>query len=282
MANTGVTETVATSIDVVAAILQAELIQNSVLLPTIQDFSAWVIPGANTVKVPRAGSFTAGDKLENTSSDTQSLTLATDSIELSVHKHIVAEIEDIARLQAAVDVEGEYIRRMATAMVEAVESSVAGVLIKSANDGQLSGTGSVSNDSITKADILTARKELDDLKVPQNDRFLVIPPAQEKIMLEISDFVDASKYGTNEAVMNGELGRIFGMKVIKTTSLASDTEAVIYHKSHAAWARQIAPLFEKKRASLTHLADELSLAMLYGVQQLDSGNRGWYLDETAV
>ena len=35
MANTGVTETVATSIDVVAAILQAELIQNSVLLPTI-------------------------------------------------------------------------------------------------------------------------------------------------------------------------------------------------------------------------------------------------------
>ena len=279
---TGVTETVATSIDVVAAILQAELIQNAVLLPTISDYSAWVIPGANTVKVPRAGSFTASNKVENTATDFQALTFATDDIELSVYKHIVAELEDRAKEQAAVDVEGVYVQRMATAMVEAIEGSIAGVLVKAANDLQLSGTGAVANDSITKADILSARKLLDDKKVPQMDRFLVVPPAQEKAMLMIDDFVDASKYGDNTAIMNGELGRIFGFRVIKSTSLASDTEAVAYHKSHAAFARQMAPKFEKQRASLSKLADELSLSLLYGVKQLDSGNRGIYLDETAV
>ncbi len=280
--STGITETVATAIDVVGAILQAELVQNSVLLPTVMDYSSWVVPGANTVKVPNAGSFTAGDKVENTASDFQALTFATDDIELSVYKHIVAEVEDRAKEQAAVDVEGEYIRRMATAMVEAIESSIAGVIVKSANDIQLSATGAVANDSIAKVDILEARKDLDDLKVPQSDRFLVIPPAQEKVMLQIDDFVDASKYGSTEAIQNGELGRIFGMKVIKTTSLSSDTEAVIYHRSHAAFARQLAPKFEKQRASLSKLADELSLSLLYGVKQLDSGNRGIYLDESAV
>jgi len=101
-------------------------------------------------------------------------------------------------------------------------------------------------------------------------------------MLLIEDFVDASKYGNNEAVMNGELGRIFGFKVIKTTSLASDTEAIAYHKSHAAFARQNSPKFEKQRATLSKLADELSLSLLYGVKQLDSGNRGVYLDESEV
>jgi len=279
MASTGVTETVATSIDVVAAILQAELVQNSVLLGTVSDYTAWVMPGANTVKVPRSGSFTAGNKVENTASTYQALTFATDDIELSIYKHIVAELEDIAREQSAVDVEGEYIRRMATAMVEAIENDIAGVLIKSDNEIQFSGA---ANLVITKADILEARKLLDDEKVPAKDRFLVIPPAQEKALLLIDDFVDASKYGSKSAIQNGELGRIFGMKVIKTTSLGSDTEAVIYHRSHAAFARQLAPKFEKQRAALTRLADELSLSLRYGVKQLDGGTRGIYMDESTA
>ena len=92
MAATGVTETVATSIDVVAAILQQELIEKAVLLGTVTDYSAWVLPGANTVKLPRTGSFTATNKAENTATTTSSLTFATDDIELNIHGHIVAEM----------------------------------------------------------------------------------------------------------------------------------------------------------------------------------------------
>lgn len=277
--STGLTEIVATSIDVVAAILQKELITNSVLLNTIEDYSSWVIPGAKSVKIPKAGSFTAGNKIENTASSLQKLTFTTDDLELSIYKHIVSELEDSAREQSAVDVEGIYIQRMSTAMVEAIEEDVAEILVKAANDIQLSGT---ANLLITKADILEARRLLDDAKVPANDRFLALPPAQEKALLLIDDFVLANEFGSRDPVLNGQLGRLFGFSVIKSTSFTSDTEAVAYHKSHGAFARQIAPKFEKQRAPLTHLADELSLSLLYAVKQLDSGNRGIYLDETAV
>lgn len=276
---TGVTETVATSIDVVAAILQQELIQQGVLINCVTDYSAWVLPGANTVKVPRAGSFTAGNKVENTASSLSHLTFATDDIELNVYKHIVAELEDVAREQAAIDVEAVYVERMASAMVVAIEASIAGVLVKTANDIQLTGT---SNLVLTKADIISARKFLDDKKCPASDRFLVVSPAQEAAMLGISEFVDASKYGSAEPILNGEIGRVLGFRVVKTTSLASDSEFIAFHRSHVAFARQQSPKFEKARASLTKLADELSLSIRYGVKQLDSGNRACYADETAT
>jgi len=277
MAATGVTETVATSIDVVAAILQQELIEKAVLLGTVSDYSAWVMPGANTVKLPRTGSFTVSNKAENTPTTTSSLTFATDDIELNIHGHIVAEIEDIAAEQSVLDVEAVYMERMASAMALYVDGQIAATVVKAANDAQLSGA---SNLVLTLADIVAARKALNEADVPQDDRFIVIPPAQEEAMLNLANFINAEQYGGREALINGEIGRVFGFKVIVTNQLASDSEFVAYHRSHCAFARQMNPKFERQRSSLTKLSDEVSLSLLFGVKQLDSGSRGWYVDET--
>jgi hypothetical protein len=277
MAATGVTETVATSIDVVAAILQQELIEKAVLLGTVSDYSAWVMPGANTVKIPRSGSFTASNKAENAATTTSALTFATDDIELNVHGHIVAEIEDIAAEQSVLDVESVYMERMASAMALYVDGQIAAGVVKAANDAQLSGA---SNLVLTLGDIVAARKALNEADVPQDDRFLVIPPAQEEAMLNLANFINADQYGGREALINGEIGRVLGFKIIVTNQLASDSEFVAYHRSHCAFARQMSPKFERARSSLTKLSDEVSLSLLFGVKQLDSGNRGWYVDET--
>jgi len=278
MADTGITETQATAIEIVVAILQKELTEQSVLLPTITDYSSWVKKGAYQVAIPKSTSFTAGDKVENTASTSQAVTFSTDDLALSIYKHVFVVLEDRAKEQSAVNVEGEYIQRMASAMVRAIESSVAGVIVKAANDIQLSGT---SNLTLTKDDIVEAKQILDEANVPANDRYLAIPPAQEAAMLLIDNFIDASKYGSSDPIQNGEIGRVYGFKVVVSNSFASDTEFSAYHKSHAAFARQQLPKYEKDR-NLAKLADELSLSILYGVVQLDSGNRGVYADETAT
>ncbi len=279
MADTGVTETLATAIEVVTTMLQKELIQKNVLFPTITDYTSWVAQGANSVKVPRSGSFTAQDKVENTGTTNQALTLATDDIDLTIYKHIPALIEDIARDQSVIDLDAVYMERMVSALAAQMDSDIAAALIKAANDIQLTGT---SNLVLTAADIVDARKFLDDNLVPNDDRFLALPPAQEAAMLKIDNFIDASKYGSNEPIMNGEIGRVFGFRVIKTTSFASDSEFCAYHRSHVGFAMQQQVKYEKQRADLTKLGDELSVSTIYGTKQLDSGNRCAYADESAT
>ena len=274
---TGITETSAAAIDVVAAILQSELTSGSVLLNTITDESARVQPGAKSIKLPNAGSFTAADKVENTATSLSKLTLTSDTLNLSLYKHVVAEIEDNAREQSAVDIEAEYIQRMASSMVRQMESDIAGALVKAANDGQLSGT---SNLVLTLDDIVDARATMNKAFVPKEDRFLAIPSDQEAAMLKLDNFINANQYGSREGLINGEIGRVYGFTVIVSDDFASQTEFIAYHKSHVAFARQQAPKFEKARSSLTKLSDELSLSMSYGVKQLDSGNRAVYYDET--
>ena len=279
MADTGVTETVATSIDVVAAILQQELIEKAVLLGTITDYSSFVMAGANTVKIPRTGSFSVTNKAENTATTTANLTFATDSIELNIHGHIVAEIEDIAAEQSVLDIEAVYMERMATAMALYVDNQIAGAIVKGTNEIQLSGA---SNLVLTLSNITDARKQLNEADVPQEDRWLAIPAAQEEAMLNLDNFTSADKYGSRDALVNGEIGRVYGFRVVVTNQFASASEFTAYHKSHVAFARQVSPKFERQRGALTKLADEVSLSLLFGVKQLDGGSRAIYADETSV
>lgn len=62
----GVTETSANALANVASVAQLYLQQESKLLPTVMDYSALAVPGAASIKLPRSGGFTVGDKSENT------------------------------------------------------------------------------------------------------------------------------------------------------------------------------------------------------------------------
>lgn len=61
----------------------------------------------------------------------------------------------------------------------------------------------------------------------------VINPAQEGSLLKDDQFVDASKYGSNQIVMNGEIGTFLGMRVFVSTNIPSavNTGTITYYKS---------------------------------------------------
>ena len=48
---------------------------------------------------------------------------------------------------------------------------------------------------------------------------LFISPEQENVLLKDSQFVNASEYGNNEVVMNGEIGKYIGVKVVVTNNV---------------------------------------------------------------
>jgi len=65
-------------------------------------------------------------------------------------------------------------------------------------------------------------------------KIIVVHPDALKGILLSTMFLDASKYGSNEPILNGEIGKIAGLKILVTTNMTS-TKAVVIDPDRAAW-----------------------------------------------
>lgn len=275
MAIFSATEAGTTRQDLVSAIVQETLKVKSVLIPTVLDYSAGVVPGAKSLYIPRRGQFTAADKVEDTDLTAQAFTFTQDQLTLS-HKAIYSEAELIADLQSAVNVEAEIIKESAAELAKAMDDLIIAQLklaSTSAPDHLLDYSNSPT-DTLQVADIANMRLLLNKQNVPMEDRILLVSPAQEYALLQIASFIQAERYGSAEAIMNGEIGRIFGFKVLVHNSLA-DVDAIAYHKMACAFAVQLAPSFEK----MMHLAgikNQYLLHTVAGAKVLQAGKANVY------
>lgn len=270
MAQIGLTEVSATSQAVIASIVQETLKQQSKLLATISDYSAFVQKGAPSVSVPRRAQFAAADKSENTALTAQELTFAVDTISLSKNKAIYAALERVAELQATPNVESEIIMEMAAELALQVDKDIfTEIALASASspDHRVAFAGS----NVAQADLLGARQLLNVQNVPMDNRFLGIAPDQEAALLAISDFVRADAYGSAGGLVNGEIGRIYGMTVVMSNVFTA-ARAYVWHKSAVGFAQQMTPEYSTD-VDLKNTAKEYLLQHIYGAEVLDSGKR---------
>lgn len=74
-----------------------------------------------------------------------------------------------------------------------------------------------SSDTLDTDDIADALYELeaDD----EEGKYLIIHPGQVKALRKLSDFIDASVYGGREVVLNGEIGRYLGLRVLVSSNV---------------------------------------------------------------
>lgn len=266
----GKTEVDAVSMELVlGAMVQQQLIQQAVLLPTVNMYPAPL--GVDKLKIPRAGGFTVGDKSENTAVDAQTITYATDDLNLDKHKVIQVLVEKYAQIQSDVNVLSDIAARAGKAMALQIDTDIITALAltsASAPDHRIAYAGSV----IAQADILNAKKLLTIQNVPTSECYLGISPTEEAAMLAIADFVRADGYGNANGLQLGVLGTIYGFKVIVHTGFA-DAASLVWHPSHVGVGIQEQITFEQM-LDLPNLAQRFSWDMIYGVKTLDSGKRG--------
>jgi len=268
MADMGVTEVAATIQETVSAIIQEQLIENSKLMDKVQNFPAQ--KGENTIKIPRAGNFSVDDKVENTAVTAQVLTYATDDLLLDKHKVIQVVLEDAAEVEAMPDVVSDIVGRMGRQLALQIDTDLVAQLelaSAAAPDHRIAYAGA----ALGKADILDARELLHIQNVRFNECWIGVSPASEAALLAIDDFVHAEKYGSSEGLVNGELGKLYGARVVMSNEF-DDLKTIVWHPSAVAFARQIMPKFEQDRV-VDKLADLFSLSQKYGVKVLDSGKR---------
>lgn len=263
------------SMELILSIVQTELKEQMVLAPTLSDFSALVGPGMKSVKIPRAvGEFQAESKLPATKYTSQALSFTTDALELS-EKGILSEIEDIASLQANIDLVGEVARRMASELALKMDQDFY-VQMKLTSASSPDHRRAFDNGStLGKNDFVLAKKLLRQQSVPMTDGrlFMAISPERESDILKLADFVDADKWGDQAvaAKLNGVIGRAYGFNIVVSNTV-EDAAVIAYHSSHVAWAQQMAPLF-RTQPKLSVGGFEALLQGVYGSKVLDLGKR---------
>ena len=274
----GVTETMASALANISNMAQSFLIQNSVLLPTVTNYSNLAVPGASSIKLPRSGGFTVGDKSENTAVDAQIITYAADSITFS-HRTVQFLVEKLAQKQSVVDVVQDAVMKATKALALDTDVKVLEQLAlasSSAPDHQIV-FADTSGDVVGKADILAARKLLIDQNVNPRECYIAVGSEKEAELLAISDFIDASKYGSNMPIMLGEIGMIYGMRVIVHTSITD--QMYTWHPSAVGYAfsQNIELDFDK---DLANIGTRYSLDYIFGAKVLDAGKRCVFTDST--
>lgn len=275
----GVTETAASAMARVAEVAQLYLQQESKLLPTVSDFSYLANKGTSSIKLPRSGGFTVGSKGENTSVDSQIITYAADTISLDQHRVVQFMLEDIADQQSMLQVTQDSVMKASKDLAKDVDDKII-VELKlgsASTPDHLIQYNDATNEDIELVDILTARKLLSDQFIDPRECYVGIGTAQEKNMLAIDNFISAEKYGNNEPIMNGEIGRVYGMRVIVHTGFGVET--CFWHQSAVGIAFQQAVRVQRDY-DLAQLAWRYSLDYLAGFEVLDGGKRNVMIAET--
>jgi len=268
MADFGVTESVAVAHVQIAESIQLYLQEQSKLLDKVTVYP--VAKGDNSVKIGRAGGFTVGDKSENTAVTAQVITYAADTLSLDQHKVIQVRLEDIANIQARPDIIRDILMRMGHDMAYKVDQLIITKLeaaSASAPDHRIAYAGA----TLGKADLLAARSLLHIQNVPFSECWIGVSPAAENSLLAIDDFVHVDKYGSSAGLVSGEIGKLYGARVIMSNGFA-DLKTIVWHPTAVAFAMQKQPSFDQMR-DLPNLATLYSVDALYGSATLDSGKR---------
>jgi len=218
----------------------------------------------DTVHIPRFSNLTALDKTAESAITYATNTESKVTININKHKYIAAMIEDIADIQSKYDLFSNHRDKIAYGLADVVDSDI---LALTSAIAQSVGTHAAT--SILKAHLLTANRMLDAALVPAEGRYLVVDAYGREDLLNIDDFVRYDAGGkAPTALKTGEIGEIYGVKVLFSQNIAAPTATsaygMMFHGDAFAIAMQ-KDVTMKTEYSVDYLADKVAGYELYGV-----------------
>jgi N4-gp56 family major capsid protein len=251
---------------------------------------------SDTIRIP---SPTRGDASLKAASTQVTLIAATEGeIVVSIDKHYEYSrlIEDITEVQALASLRKFYTEDAGYALGKQVDTSLV-QLGRSFNGG--SGTNAYSGaysgadgstayvagtntgvGALTDAAIRRTIQRLDDNDVPQEGRFLLVPPSARNTLMGIARYTEQAfvgEVGNGNTIRNGEIGNLYGIPVFvssnaDTTSGTTATRiALMGHRDSAVLVEQMGvrsqTQYKQEWLSTLYTADTL-----YGVSELRDGS----------
>jgi len=167
----------------------------------------------DTVRITTISRPTVANYVANTTSITpENLTDAQRTLVIDQAKYFAFEIDDVDARQAAGDVMAAGMDEASYALRDVADQYVASLYtgVQSANN---LGTVSVTSADLAYTQIRSLKLKLDEANVPQEGRWMIVPPWYHSLLLDNNKFLDASASGSTEPLTNGRVGRALGFDI---------------------------------------------------------------------
>lgn len=250
----------------------------------------------DTIRIP---SPTRGDASLKAASTQVTLIAATEGeIVVSVDKHYEYSrlIEDITEVQALASLRKFYTEDAGYALGKQVDTSLIqlgrgfnGGGGTNAYSGAYSGADGTTAyvagtntgvGALTDAAIRRTIQRLDDNDVPQEGRFLIVPPSARNTLMGIARYTEQAfvgEVGNGNTIRNGEIGNLYGIPVFvssnaDTTSGSTATRiALMGHRDSAVLVEQMG-VRSQTQYKQEYLGTLYTADTLYGVKELRDGS----------
>ena len=189
-----------------------------------RDYEGQITQGGDTVRINSVGRVTVGDYVKNTDiAAAETLTDAQATLLIDKQKFFNFQIDDIDKAQQSPKVMAAAMREAAYGLRNAVDVAIAALNADAAAANLIGSTAS------PKTDLATAGKPyeylvdlgvlLDNLDVPGDGRFAIVPPWFEGYMLKDTRFVGNGTVANVDNLSNGRIGRAAGFDLYKSTNV---------------------------------------------------------------
>jgi len=284
------------SIDVASkAKLETEQLLASMVLQSLKkevvfwnlltDLTTRVKPGHKTVRIPR----NVGRQVSDTPSDGNELADPTteykdDILKLDIHKTVYDYIYDTEDAETLVELKSDFYFDAPAALADKIEDEIIAYMIAvgttrpdataNPNKFQLDGVTTMSIDQVS-----SLNRQMTEANIPKSGRYLALSPNLLH-ELRIQDGIsDASKFGNNDAVVNGFVATLHGFTIIESNGLSA-TQALAFHRDAVvkALSRQVSRDEERQSSKKREF---VSLDISYGRAAIRNADLIWFGNEVA-
>lgn len=258
-----------TKADLIAALVQRELLESASLVSCLGDYSSMAVKGAKSIEIPKLSSFTVQDRAFGAAaSENTALTDSTDVINLDKNKIVLFGYDSHDEMQSSIDYMANAISRAARAHGRQVNDDI---ITAWESFADLSVNGAVPADITTNA-ILDMREKLISNFADMSSAKLVIAADQEKAMLKLPEF---SRYdyrgGGDSPIINGTIGFVYGVPVILNQQLKAQQAFMVTPEGSGIAFQKAPAVAEDSALQYGTGGKQVAVDQLYGVGGLQLG-----------
>ncbi|MFF8473888.1 P22 phage major capsid protein family protein [Streptomyces sp. NPDC015414] len=189
-----------------------------------RDYEGEISAYGDTVHIGSLGRPTVSTYQKNvTNINPETLSTTDQTLLVDQSKYFSFEVDDVDKRQARDG--GRLLNQAADeaafAVADVIDLFIAGLL--TTNAGNVLTAGDAATPDAAYKIILALKLKLDKAKVPTAGRWVVVSPEFYALILQDNRFIDASAYGSNSALLNGEVGRVLGFQVMVSMNLPQGT-----------------------------------------------------------